>query len=337
LVNGGFEEGPKFTQYDWCEVKNGSKDIIGWKVNNSVLFMSGWQHAGGKRSILLQGERNRGGIEQILNTVKGWRYRVSFALSANPNAGRWTPDLIQAGLEVSAAGKSQQFTFDCTGNLEDHMGWVTNEWEFEATGDRTTLAFSATEAKGFWHGPALDNVRVVAIPPPNLLVNGSFEAGDDLRHDPYDWREVKPGSTAITGWKVNNSVLLLTGWQHADGNRSLLLQGETTRGEIEQAFKTTKGQRYRVSFALAANPNAGRWPPEMTRAGIEVRAAGKSQTFTFDCTGKMEYDMGWVTRTWEFEATEAHTTLAFAATAVKGFWFGPALDNVRVWAVADDK
>ncbi len=169
----------------------------------------------------------------------------------------------------------------------------------------------------------------------NLLVNGSFE---DVIHRKGELEEVKAGSTDIKGWKVINSVLIITGWEHVDGKQCLLLHGPDKRGGVEQTFKTTKGQRYRVSFSLSANPNNGRWPPELAATAIEVRAAGQTKQFAFDTTGKMPDCMGWVTREWEFGATDDHTTLAFSvAEAKQNFWHGPMLDNVRwEFEAADD-
>ncbi len=44
-------------------------------------------------------------------------------------------------MEVSAAGKAQDYSFDSTGKTTSDMGWVTKEWEFEAVADQTTLEF----------------------------------------------------------------------------------------------------------------------------------------------------------------------------------------------------
>jgi choice-of-anchor C domain-containing protein len=164
----------------------------------------------------------------------------------------------------------------------------------------------------------------------NLLVNGSFDEGVALNGS--GTVQLKDGSTDIAGWKVNNDVLIMgDGWENAHGSRSILLQGGKQRGGVEQTFETTKGQRYKVTFSLSANPNNGGWPPEMRTTRIEVTAAGTSQTFTFDCTDKTPLDMGWVAKEWEFKAMDAKTTLAFSVVDAKNnAWYGPALDNVRV-------
>jgi choice-of-anchor C domain-containing protein len=172
---------------------------------------------------------------------------------------------------------------------------------------------------------------------PNLIVNGSFEDGLDLRYDGD--MGLPSGSADLRGWKVINPVRLSgIDWENADGNRSIFFPGKNPRAGIEQSFPTTKGKRYRVSFALSANPNNGRWTPDLTTTAIEVRAAGKSEKFTFDCTDKMPFDMGWVTKEWEFEAVDAKTTLAFAIAETNGnYWRGPVLDDVRVVALGDGK
>ena len=168
VVNGSFEDGPFFRADDvWLELKEGSTAIKGWKVTGSLLVTGSlWEHAEGSNSLLLHSPDRRGGIEQTFATKKGQRYRVSFALAANPNKGRWKPEETATAIRVSAAGKSQAYAFDCKEKLPDNMGWTVEEWEFVATGDTTTLAFTTEETdRGFWHGPALDDVWVEAVGP----------------------------------------------------------------------------------------------------------------------------------------------------------------------------
>jgi hypothetical protein len=88
---------------------------------------------------------------------------------------------------VSAAGKTQEFAFDTTGSKGDNvatdpnpttglfafetccrkgdnMGWVEYVWEFEAVAEKTTLEFYTAMTTDPNFGPALDDVRVVAVP-----------------------------------------------------------------------------------------------------------------------------------------------------------------------------
>ena len=168
----------------------------------------------------------------------------------------------------------------------------------------------------------------------NLITNGSFETGPN----PGSFTDLAGGSTAITGWTVTLNHLDYIGslWVASNGVRSLDLEGSNCvlftsncAGGIEQSFATTPGQQYTVSFDLAGNPfNV---PIEKF---ITVLAAGQSQTFSFDITGKSTGNMGWVTHTFTFTAAGPNTILEFQTAdgaAVSGW--GPALDNVSVDAV----
>ena len=62
---------------------------------------------------------------------------------------------------------------------------------------------------------------------------------------------------------------------------------------------------------------------------LRVSAAGKSQVYSIDTTGKTGTNMGWITQHFTFIAKEATSTLLFESTTL-GSPAGPALDNVRV-------
>jgi choice-of-anchor C domain-containing protein len=159
----------------------------------------------------------------------------------------------------------------------------------------------------------------------NLLVNGSFEEGPE----PGDaFVMLDKDSTAIKGWVVtqgNIDYIDAGYWQAADGKRSLDMNG-ITAGGISQTFKTKKGQKYRLTFALAGNPNS-----EPTEKKLQVSGAGKKMEFTFDATGKTRTDMGWVRKTWDFTAEADMTTLQFLSLLDGDA--GAALDDVVVVAI----
>jgi len=160
---------------------------------------------------------------------------------------------------------------------------------------------------------------------PNLLVNGSFEEGPDTANMGFTW--YNEGSTDIKGWTVTRGQLSYIGtyWQHADGKRSLDMHGGPGFGGIKQAFKTKKGQKYRVTFSLAGNP-LGQNP----KKDLGVSAAGKEEKFVFDTTDKTVKDMGWSTQVWDFVATGDETTLEFRTLMTDDGDCGPALDKVSV-------
>lgn len=167
IVNGGFEEAA-INPPNYQDLPAGSTAIRGWTVTlkhidyvNAAL----WLPSEGKHSLDLEGSACNvrmttdclGGVKQTFATIVGQKYDVAFDLAGNPYAG---PPVKT--IKVSAAGKSQEFTFSLTGHNARSMGWKTEHWSFTATEAATTLEFdSADNTPGIsgW-GPALDNVVV---------------------------------------------------------------------------------------------------------------------------------------------------------------------------------
>jgi choice-of-anchor C domain-containing protein len=164
LVNGSFEEGPEIPDdgIHNFEPEKGSTAIRGWVVTGmfvSPIHPAYWRPAHGKRSFALSWkpeEARGGGIRQDFKTRKGQKYRVSFWLAGDPLG-----DPPEKKLQVSAAGKSAEFSFDNTGKTRTDMGWVRKSWEFTAEADQTTLEFSCLTNSIF--GVAIDDVIVVAV------------------------------------------------------------------------------------------------------------------------------------------------------------------------------
>ena len=165
----------------------------------------------------------------------------------------------------------------------------------------------------------------------NLILNGSFESGTD------------PGKTHITLYQGSNDIDYWTvtvgsidyiggTWQASDGYRSIDLSGYYQAGEIEvsQPFNTVVDQQYLVTFDMAGNPDNG----EKIK-NLSVTVAGQSYDFTFDATGKTRTNMGWLTKSFVFMATDISTSLKFTSMMdAKDAW-GPALDNVSVTIIPE--
>jgi choice-of-anchor C domain-containing protein len=158
----------------------------------------------------------------------------------------------------------------------------------------------------------------------NLLVNGSFEEGTEPSG--MGFNTLVADSTDMRGWKITAGSIDHIGpfWKATHGTRSLDLNGSEV-GAISQAFKTTVGQKYSVSFALSANPDSA-----AASKKVKVGAAGKSEEFTFEKKDANKENMGWVIRTWEFTAVAEETTLEFVSLSVDEPAVGPALDDVIV-------
>lgn len=145
----------------------GSTAITDWFINTGTIDYIGgtWVASDGDRSVDLSGN-NAGEIQHTFETIVGETYTVSFDLAGNPLAG---PNI--KSMTVSAAGDSEDFTFDTTGQSTLNMGWETNTWMFTAINSTTTLSF-ASNNDGI-AGPALDHVSLTAntsVPEPSSIM-----------------------------------------------------------------------------------------------------------------------------------------------------------------------
>ena len=174
----------------------------------------------------------------------------------------------------------------------------------------------------------------------NLVVNGSFE--DSIWPGNYEFQVLSAGDSGITGWTVKPVGVDYIGyhWAHSDGIRSIDLNAYEAGG-IMQDIATIPGATYLVEFDLAGNP-AGK-PAQYSSPSVKtlnVSAAGESQAFSFDVTYTSRSAMGWAGKQWSFTAVASTTTLSFDSTCFgpewegTAGWFGPALDNVRVFLTA---
>lgn len=134
---------------------------------------------------------------------------------------------------------------------------------------------------------------------PGPFQNGGFEA--TVAPNPY--LTVARGSTAITGWTVGAGGVdhVRDYWQPASGSQSIDLNA-LSPGGISQTFATVAGRSYRVTFALAGNPDS---PGVKT---VRVQAAGTQQDFSLDTTGRSRSAMGWTTQSLDFVSTDAQAT-----------------------------
>lgn len=153
------------------------------------------------------------------------------------------------------------------------------------------------------------------------IINGSFE---NPLSAPIT--TLGTGSSGLTGWAVEGSIDLIGNyWAASDGNQSLDMNGLFAAGAISQQIADLViGATYTVLFDMAAN--AANAP---TVKSLMVTAGNDSELFTFDSTGKSNSNMGWVTKSFQFIATDTTQVLRFAsANDPNGAW-GAALDNVR--------
>jgi choice-of-anchor C domain-containing protein len=164
ITNGSFED----TSVDPCpsfiELPLGDTSITGWTVvETSIHYVCmTWDASEGQKSLDLDADAGEaGGISQTFSTIPGAQYAVSFDM-----AGNWgAPPTIKT-MRVSADGQSADFTFDITGRSAHDMGWTRHTWSFVADDSSATLEFRSLTDPSGW-GPALDNVSVTPVGPPD--------------------------------------------------------------------------------------------------------------------------------------------------------------------------
>lgn len=152
--------------------------------------------------------------------------------------------------------------------------------------------------------------------------NGSFESGTEPPISGF--RTLGAGRDDLAGWYVGFRGIDWIGsyWQPFDGARSLDLNGNAP-GWIAQTLDTSPGTTYRVTFALAGNPDGGDPVKDLLVSALGIG----SRSYSFDTTGKTRSAMGWVVEEFDFTARSNWTTLIFAS-AERGP-YGPALDGVE--------
>lgn len=164
--NGSFEIAPTLSPgAGFVTLGTGSTAITGWEVYVGTVDYIGtyWEAAQGIRSVDLNGA-STGGIRQVFDTTAGADYRIRFALAGNPDGPPTTKDVL-----VQSGAFSQIFSFSIpAGTTHSDMNWAEYSFDFSAGASATTLSFLSTTGGGFY-GPALDDVRVSAVPEPATL------------------------------------------------------------------------------------------------------------------------------------------------------------------------
>ena len=160
---------------------------------------------------------------------------------------------------------------------------------------------------------------------PNLVTNGGFESSTFSG----TFTTFAAGSTDLTGWTIGqDSVdLINTYWAPASGSYSLDLSGNYD-GTISQSLATVIGQKYVVSFDMAANPDEHGDAEKFMQVGLS-----QQPIYSFSSLGYTHNSMGWTTKAFSFVATATNSTLHFASLADSAG--GVALDNISVTAVPE--
>ena len=157
IVNGSFEEGPEPGSFLQAYTGTG---ITGWTIDveNIDYIGSYWQASNGNRSIDLNGYYAASKISQLVPTVPGITYQVSFDMSGNPDGS----PAVKTMTVTANDGYAQDYEYEVTAeNSHDNMRWEATNYYFVATSTTTKLSFATTIPGAF--GPALDNVSITNI------------------------------------------------------------------------------------------------------------------------------------------------------------------------------
>jgi choice-of-anchor C domain-containing protein len=161
-VNGSFEIGTNPPVSGYRTLNSGDADITGWVIETGDIDWAGdfWQASAGLRSLDMNGG-SPASVSQVISTVPGADYMVTFDMAGNPDCGEVNKTLDAVAIDVGSAAPvgSGSFSFDTTGKSLSAMGWTQKSFAFVAASASTKIKFTST-ISGFC-GPALDNVRVL--------------------------------------------------------------------------------------------------------------------------------------------------------------------------------
>lgn len=183
FTNGSFEQGTN-PPVSYTTLLAGSTDLTGWGIGGHSIDWIGsyWNAYDGTKSIDLNG-LGPGSIYQTFDTVNGQTYEVKFMLAGNDDGLPVVKTLIGYANNIADA---VDFSFNTTGNSNSSMGWTEYGFSFTASGSSSTLFFESNTSTpnfsgiypGNPFGPALDDVRVSAVPEASaILLLGSGLVG----------------------------------------------------------------------------------------------------------------------------------------------------------------
>lgn len=159
--NGSFEDPGSIAIGAYGTYGTGSTAIAGWTVGSGSIDWVGtyWTAADGARSVDLNGDQP-GSIYQDLDTTTGHTYRVSFALSGNPDGVRGLKTVVVLASDATSA----TFSYDTSvwNNTLTDMKWQQRSFTFVAGAGSTRLSFVSLAPAGAY-GPAIDKVSVADV------------------------------------------------------------------------------------------------------------------------------------------------------------------------------
>jgi len=173
LTNASFEDAAVTFPEGYSVVDEQHQTLPGWTAGGAgvdIVDKALWQADEGSRSIDLNAY-DAGSISQVIETVPGQTYNVTFAMSGNPDAN------VVPGpktMNVTGANTTTPFAYDTAAaqNTTEDMKYKQETFSFAATATTTPLTFTSTTnttgpspiGVSAAAGPVIDDVAVTAAP-----------------------------------------------------------------------------------------------------------------------------------------------------------------------------
>jgi choice-of-anchor C domain-containing protein len=218
-----------------------------------------------------------------------------------PAADGYVPAIAGLAISDSADSPEKLFLYDVSEDDDLYTYQMDDEYA------RETLFVDIIDSYNAGRGDLASRPITLRT---NLVNNPSFEEGPASVGNHL---HLPAGSTELTGWDITQGAIDIVGeWEHADGDRSLDLNGSPGVGEISQVINTIPGRMYRLRFKIAANTDV---QPCVSR--MMVQANDESTIQEFDNIGLGVWNMGWCTRVWYFDADETRLSLRLPAWMIR--------------------
>ncbi|MBC7504476.1 MAG: DUF642 domain-containing protein [Sandarakinorhabdus sp.] len=165
VVNGSFENGTAPGGAAFLATNN-TTSITGWKVlSTGINYVdnSMWDASDGSRSVELATTAGNGGIwQRISGFAAGYRYRLTFNVSANPFDPALRPKPSRVLVSVTG-GVSEIYKYTLNNiNTAGNMLYDTVSYDFIASGAMQNVQLRA--AVNTQYGPVIDAVNISVVP-----------------------------------------------------------------------------------------------------------------------------------------------------------------------------
>jgi hypothetical protein len=172
--DGSFEPSSSVPQVSSFATLDSTQTIGAWMVAEGAVDLVGAGSAvaqDGSQFVDLNGNGHDPGVlEQVVPTLPGRRYRVSFQLAGNPNG-----DPVVKVMEIAFGDGLHRYSFDTTGKTNDALGWTLQSFDANPDCGSSTVLSLRSLTPGD-KGPNVDTIQVVDIGPSTSCRKAGYQA-----------------------------------------------------------------------------------------------------------------------------------------------------------------